>query len=1007
MRYLFIIFFCLSVTFGQTQTERPIWEETYGGKSDEFIHQTIEATNGYLIAVGETSSQTEGGTDGLLIITDFSTGQEIAYQQLGGRKDDALHAIVQLFDGHFLLAGATESSGAGKSDGWLIKIDERGEVLWEKTFGGDGPDAFRYALATPDGGVVLAGEKDKQKDGDIWLCKLQEQSLAWESQIGRGHYEAVKGMALAQDQGVVLTGNTANSDKRDRGDIFWIKTDERGQLQDERFFGEKDWEEATGIAAVPGGGFAICGHTRSKGQGESDLWLLRLNEGGFQMWEQTFGERDEDLGYALAHTADDGFIVVGATKSYRSGARSFRAYLVKTDGGGVRQWERDYGGKKGDVASSVTVLHDGTIAAAGHTASRGSGGEDIWITRFPPLDQTFGAAYSGAKETKVEFSEAALSTPDGQLTPNRRAYLAFTLFNTSGGAVDDLQVKVKQRSGSPGIQIWQENYFGPLRAENNREIRIPISTSDQIRSDDNQLEVTIFSGGAALGSFDYTFKTKQPVAADVVFDNFKFGVAQDSDQESVQVVVRNPGDFQATNVQVTFQPPAGIQAVSPASQTIRAIAPLGSHTVTFSFLRSRSFREDRIAIPCTIDFGGRQIRKTLEKGALYGNEVTLIVTEPSGRESILTEKNFYDFTVGIKAASLVREQDIKVVRNNTILDGSKMDEVDLRNLNGATRTAAPTTNGYEYVYKNRVPLIPGENRIEIEVQTPNGNFRTDTKIITFQPRQPNLHVLTIGPTHPDLKYTAKDAADFAAAFKNQAGPGKLFGKVFLRSLTLPEETEAGNIRVAVEELAYQYENKAAAQRILDQDLLLVFVSSHGENDRGFKLLPTDYKPGFQSLTIDFQEDVVDQLERIKCKKVVLIDACHSGAADSKALNDVTRADALTRLAALHPGMNTLTSCGSNEMSYEDDQWENGAFTEAILEAFDNAEAVDQNGPFRADVNSDNLLSMSELYTYLRRRVPSMVQQQKPNAPTNQIPFMPETQMDIREIPIYVIDQSQN
>lgn len=94
----------------------------------------LEATNGYLIGVGETTSKTKGGSDGLLAIADHSTGQLVAEVRLGGAKDDVLYAAVQTFDGQFLLAGATASIGKGDKDAWLVLVNERGQKIWGNDF---------------------------------------------------------------------------------------------------------------------------------------------------------------------------------------------------------------------------------------------------------------------------------------------------------------------------------------------------------------------------------------------------------------------------------------------------------------------------------------------------------------------------------------------------------------------------------------------------------------------------------------------------------------------------------------------------------------------------------------------------------------------------------------------------------------------------------------------------------------------------------------------------------
>jgi uncharacterized caspase-like protein len=135
-----------------------------------------------------------------------------------------------------------------------------------------------------------------------------------------------------------------------------------------------------------------------------------------------------------------------------------------------------------------------------------------------------------------------------------------------------------------------------------------------------------------------------------------------------------------------------------------------------------------------------------------------------------------------------------------------------------------------------------------------------------------------------------------------------------------------------------------------------------------------------------------------CKKLIFLDACHSGGA-KEGFGGLSKA--VIDLAKTLPGVSTLSSCKADEKSYEAQNWENGAFTEAILEAFSNNVFNDARGTYRADTNNDRIINLGELYDFLQRRVPQLVKTAIPNAPTSQAPFMPEDQLD-RNMPLYYI-----
>lgn len=982
------------------------WELTYGGNSDDVFHKVIEATNGYLVAVGETDSKTNGGKDGLLVIADFSTGGKIAEMRFGGKKDDRINDVVQTFDGHFMLAGYTESSGQGKGDAWLIKTDERGREIWRKDFGSPGQDLFQDLVLLPDGAVLAAGYKNDARGGDIWLAKIDEQQIIWEQQLGRGNFEAVKSMALMPDGGVVLVGNTQKSSLANKGDVYVLRTLPTGAQSWVKFFGERDWEEAADVIITRDGGIAFCGLTTSKGEGGMDMWLVKVSNAGFMQWEQTYGGKDDDLALTLDENPDGALIIGGGTQSHRSGARQYIASLIKTDAGGVRQWEYTHGGNKEDLANDLYFLHDGSLVMAGRTESKGPGNNSAWLVRWESPNSVYGSAVAGAKQAGLEFSQTKLHTSDGQLKPDDRTYLSFTLTNRTGADLNGLQIRVNRQQTVAGLNFWESNYLAELPNGSVKEVRIPVMAAGQLETGESSLGVSIMAGNTQISQFNTQIKSKKPVEAAAELADYNFAESRTSDEQSLTVVLQNPGDFAAQRVSVIFDLPAGLEAIgSTRIVNIDQIPPHGSRKAELKFRKTSTFRSASMSIVCSVRMNGKVYQKTLDRALATGNQVTMILTQPNETKTdiknIISEGNIYSIQMGVSAPVQVQQQSFTVYRNNQALDGSKMDEVDL------SQSDSRGDNGeFVYVYEANVRLEPGENQVQIKVKTGQGEYESKTMMIYYEPRQPNLHILAIGPNHQDLKFTAKDAGDFAAAFRGQGGSDKLFGQVIIRTLVTPEETEADRIREAVADLVYQYRNPAAAQRILSNDVLMVFVSSHGKNGQGgFLLLPSNYDPRYErTRTIDFQRDIVQELEKINCKKVVLIDACHSGAADSKALSDVARADALTKLAAMHPGMSTLTSCRSNELSYEDPLWQNGAFTEAILEGFANKACMDENGAYQADIDNNSILTLGELYDFLRRRVPNLIKTQKPGATTNQTPFMPENQLDRVNMSIFAIGE---
>ena len=107
--------------------------------------------------------------------------------------------------------------------------------------------------------------------------------------------------------------------------------------------------------------------------------------------------------------------------------------------------------------------------------------------------------------------------------------------------------------------------------------------------------------------------------------------------------------------------------------------------------------------------------------------------------------------------------------------------------------------------------------------------------------------------------------------------------------------------------------------------------------------------------------------------MILIDACHSGGAKDE--DELSRV--LNRLLTAAPGNLILASSSESESSYENVLWQNGAFTEALLEALNNeVQPLKGNPPSKADVNNDGYLSPQELIDFVGKRVGQIVQDVK-------------------------------
>jgi len=140
--------------FKTDSTGNITWCKSYFGGAMSFSAR--ETSDGGFMLAGEASFTGATGMDMVLAKTD-SSGNILWSKTYGGALDDILRHAQQTSDGGFLLAGLTESFGAGSTDIYVVKTDSAGNLLWSKTYGGTGDELGFTAAEAPSGGFIIGG----------------------------------------------------------------------------------------------------------------------------------------------------------------------------------------------------------------------------------------------------------------------------------------------------------------------------------------------------------------------------------------------------------------------------------------------------------------------------------------------------------------------------------------------------------------------------------------------------------------------------------------------------------------------------------------------------------------------------------------------------------------------------------------------------------------------------------------------------------------------------------
>jgi hypothetical protein len=309
------------------------WTKTIGGSYGDEANSIIQSSDGGYVVAGYTSSFGAGGRDIYVVKLDAS-GNVQWTKTIGGSYGDEANSIIQSSDGGYAVAGWTGSFGAGGWDIYVVKLDASGNVQWTKTIGGSNDDGALSIIQSSDGGYVVAGwtESFGAGDRDMFVVKLDSSgNVQWTKTIGGSYGDEANSIIQSSDGGYVVAGRT-ESFGAGGWDIYVVKLDASGNVQWTKTIGGSYGDEANSIIQSSDGGYVVAGRTESFGAGGWDIYVVKLDASGNVQWTKTIGGSNDDGALSIIQSSDGGYAVAGYTESFGAGYSDF--YVVKMDANG-------------------------------------------------------------------------------------------------------------------------------------------------------------------------------------------------------------------------------------------------------------------------------------------------------------------------------------------------------------------------------------------------------------------------------------------------------------------------------------------------------------------------------------------------------------------------------------------------------------------------------------------------------------------------------------------------
>ena len=366
---------------------KEMWNRTYGGPGNELASEVQVTKDGGYVIIGVTESYGAGDGDAWLIKTD-SEGNEEWNKTFGGPEYDSGKSVRETRDGGYIIAGRTESYGAGDSDVWLIKTDLEGNEIWNKTFGGREDDSGSSVQETSDGGYIISASTESYGAGDydVWVIKTDSDgSEEWNKTFGGPGADWSNSVLNTEDDGYIVTGYTESYGTGGK-DIWLIKTDSEGNKLWDKTFGGPDDDSGSSIRGTIDGGYIITGGANAPIAGEhhppdrpftGDAWLIKIDSKGMVEWNRTFnfGESGYNYGTSVQETKDGGYITAG--HGFGTG---IGAWLIKADSMGIKQWDITLGELGNKDIRSVQETGIGEYILTG-SFGRYDASRDVWLVK--------------------------------------------------------------------------------------------------------------------------------------------------------------------------------------------------------------------------------------------------------------------------------------------------------------------------------------------------------------------------------------------------------------------------------------------------------------------------------------------------------------------------------------------------------------------------------------------------------------------------------------------------
>lgn len=438
-----------------------VWSNIIGGSAFETSYAITQANDGgYLIAGNSFSDDMSNvnnfGASDIILIKADEGGQIDWIQNYGGSNSDSSFDIISSTEGGCLIVGGSESNdnqistNNGSSDILILKVDNQGALQWQETIGDVLWDEARQVIQGSDGNYyVLSRTQKSELNEDYKLTKLdQSGNILWDKEYG-GSANDYPSKIIEVESGFIIVGSSESSDFDvfgNNGEFdFWVfKIDLTGNILWNTTMGGSMSEVATDAIIKQDGNLLVIGRTFSNdfqisnNHGFSDHWLVEINPSGVLVAEQNFGGTDFENPTQIVEDEMENLLISGYSRSddinVNSNIGSHDFWFLRINAAWEMLNSFSYGGSASDRLNSIMIADD-KIIVSGQTSSddgdigTNNGQSDFW---FGELDITSSLDTPGKNGALKVFPNPLINNSISIQLPDNEDLIEATIYNLQG-----------------------------------------------------------------------------------------------------------------------------------------------------------------------------------------------------------------------------------------------------------------------------------------------------------------------------------------------------------------------------------------------------------------------------------------------------------------------------------------------------------------------------------------------------------------------------------------------